>query len=158
MYRSHSCSKYGSLQTSTTGLFLVSAEGVRAAWIVTGLSLYGALWALALSRSFALRPTLVTANEIVVCFGLLFTLRIPRNVIRAVGRVPLPDATVVPRNAQACVFIGFTRPLEARRMLGFTKQLTAIGLHPDDVAAFELALEGSVRQSFIQSTPVPVPL
>jgi hypothetical protein len=115
-----------------------------AAWILTGLSLYGALWAVALGRSFALRPTLLTDDALLIRFGLLFSLRLPLQEIRAVSRQPLAGATPVPRNSTPSIFLSFRHPLTAEKMLGFTTQMPAIGLSPDDTDAFEKALLAAV--------------
>ena len=113
---------------------------VTPAWVITGLSLYGALWAMALGRSFALRPTLVGREEIVVRFGLLFSLRVPVECIRAVRREPVPGAVILPRKTPPALYIEFTRPLEAEKMFGFTKRVVAIGLSADDEPGLEDAL------------------
>jgi hypothetical protein len=119
---------------------VVGHWSVTSAWVVTGLSLYGALWAVALGRSFALRPTLVGREEIVVRLGLLFSLRIPMECIGAIRREPVPDAVIVPRKSSPALYIEFTRPLEAEKMFGFTKRVVAIGLSADDEAGLEDAL------------------
>lgn len=101
------------------------------AWALTGLSVYGAVWIFALGRSFTLRPGFVTDSEVVVRFGLLFSLRIPKDCIRAVQREPMAGALRVPRNSEPNIYLEFTQPLDAERMLGFRKQITAIGLSVD---------------------------
>ena len=101
------------------------------AWVLTGLSVYGALWIFALGRSFALRPGFIGESEIVVRFGLVFSLRIPKDCIETMQREPINGALRVPRNGTPNVYFEFTRPLEAERMLGFRKQVTAIGLTVD---------------------------
>ena len=106
-----------------------------AAWILTAMSLYGALWAFALSRSFALRPTLVTADALLVRFGLLFSLRILLTSLRGVSRKPVPGAHIVPRNADPSFYLEFTEPLEASLLLGLTKQISSVGLSADDSEA-----------------------
>lgn len=114
---------------------VVAHWSVTAAWILTGLSLYGALWAFALSRSFALRPTLVTADALLIRFGLLFSLRVPFTSLRTVSREPISgamDALIIPRNSEPAFYLEFTEPLAAERMLGFTKRISAIGLGADD--------------------------
>jgi hypothetical protein len=101
------------------------------AWILTGFSLYGALWIFALGRSFALRPGFVTESEILVRFGLAFSLRIPKDCIETVQREPIADAMRVPRNSVPNVYIRFKQPLDAERMLGFKKSVSAIALCVD---------------------------
>jgi hypothetical protein len=110
---------------------LAAHWNVTLAWVLTGLGMYSALWAFALGRSFILRPGFVTESEIVVRFGLLFTLRIPKDCVKVVQREAVAGAIPIPRNAAPNVYLEFTRPLEAERMLGFTRQVTAIGLCVD---------------------------
>jgi hypothetical protein len=101
------------------------------AWVLTGLSVYGALWIFALGRSFALRPGFITESEILVRFGLAFSLRIPKDCIETVQRTPIADAMRVPRNSAPNVYIRFKQPLEAERLLGFKKSVNAIALCVD---------------------------
>ncbi|MGD1069184.1 MAG: hypothetical protein ABSB15_03505 [Bryobacteraceae bacterium] len=116
---------------------VIAHWSVKAAWIMTVLSLYGALWAVALGRSFALRPTLVGNGEILVRYGLLFSLRIPVDSIGAMGREALPGAVAVPGKTSPTLYISFNRPLEAEKMFGFTKRFNAIGLSADDAQGLE---------------------
>jgi hypothetical protein len=116
---------------------LVAHWSVKWAWTMTVLSLYGAFWALALGRSFALRPALVGTDEIVVRYGLLFSLRIPVDSIGAMGREALPGAVAVPGKTSPTLYISFNRPLEAEKMFGFTKRFNAIGLSADDAQGLE---------------------
>lgn len=102
------------------------------AWILTGLSLYGALWAVAVSRSFHLLPSLISPTEIHIRFGLLFSLTIPVSEIRSISRSALPNATIVPRNSTPDLYLEFAQPLEARLMLGFTKRTQVVGISIDD--------------------------
>ena len=102
------------------------------AWVLTALSLYGALWAFALGRSFALRPTLVTADALLVRFGLLFSLRIPFTSVRGISPEPVPGAQILPRNTEPAFYLEFTEPLEARMLPGLTKRIASIGLSADD--------------------------
>jgi hypothetical protein len=101
------------------------------AWVLTGLSVYGALWIFALGRSFALRPGFVTESEILVRFGLAFSLRIPKDCIDTVQREPITDAMRVPRNSAPNVYIRFKQPLEAERVFGLKRPVSAIGLCVD---------------------------
>lgn len=87
----------GSLLEAAPVHLVIAHWNPKAAWIMTALSLYGALWACALGRSFALRPMLLSEREILVRFGLLFSLRIPVECIRAIRREALPGTLVIPR-------------------------------------------------------------
>ena len=123
-------------------LLLAFKWSVTAAWVATGLSIWGAIWMTAMSRAFALRPTLVSSESIVVRYGLLFRLRIPAGSIQSIDAgSDLPAGTrVIPKDAPPSVCIRFKQPLDAEIMFGFTKRLTAIGLSADDAAGFADAL------------------
>ena len=110
---------------------LAARWSLTAAWVLSGLGLYSGIWMFALGRSFALRPGYVTDDEIVVRFGLLFSLRIPRDAIRLIQREPIEGATPIRRSAVPNLYISFTRPLEAERALGFTRLLSAIAIQLD---------------------------
>ena len=99
-------------------------------------------WLVALGRSFSLRPTLVTNDEIVVRFGLVFSLRIPFSALRRVTREPIPGALVLPRNSTPNLYLEFEQPLEAERLLGITQRVTALGLCADDEIALTADLRG----------------
>jgi len=105
-----------------------------AAWTLTGLSLYGALWAVASSRSLALRPAFVTAETLTLRFGLLFHLEIPRDAILSVSTEPLERATLIPRRGEANLYLQLTHPLRAERILGLGKMVQSLGIcadHPE---------------------------
>jgi hypothetical protein len=118
------------------------------AWIETGLSAWGAIAIMAMSRAFALRPMLVSSDGIVVRYGLLFRLRIPVDHIQSIETgADCPAGTrVVPRSTPASVCIRFSVPLEAEFLLGITKRVSAIGLSADDVAGFTGALNQLTRR------------
>ena len=101
------------------------------AWVLTGLSVYGALWIFALGRSFALRPGFIAESEILVRFGLAFSMRIPKDCIETVQSEPIADAMRVPRNSAPNVYIRFKRPLEAERFFGLKRSVSAIALCVD---------------------------
>jgi hypothetical protein len=118
-----------------------------AAWIATGLSVWGAVWMMAMSRAFALRPMLVGPDGIVVRYGLLFRLRIPAGCIQSMETgAELPAGIrIVPKGTPPSVFISFTEPLQAELLLGFTRKIGAIGLSADDAAGFTDALNELAR-------------
>ncbi len=140
---------------------VIARWSVTGAWILTGLSLYGMLWAVALSRSFAMRPTLVSDRGILLRFGLLFSLWVPVESIRSISATPVPGAVPVPRNTSGNLFIEFTEPLEAEKMLGFTTRISAVAIRADDAQSFrdtllELMPENTSRplKSYCQTAVV----
>ncbi len=112
------------------------------AWILTAVSLWGALWMLALSRSFRLRPTLVHRDGMVVRFGLLCRLIIPAEKILCIepGASAPKGTWIVPRSTSPSVCVRFTEPLEIEFLAGITKRVEAIAISADDDTAFQDAL------------------
>ena len=109
------------------------------AWTLTGLSVYGAVWLVAVARSFALRPVLATDTELVVRAGLLWTVRVPRcsiscedpGAICEIRLTPLGNPNVVLRLAD---------PVRARGLYGRTRSVHALALSLDEPEAFRRAI------------------
>lgn len=112
-----------------------------AAWILTGLSLYGALWVVAIARSLTLRPALVTDEALTLRFGLIFNLEIPREAIQTISTQPIEGATLVPRRAEANLYLHLNRPHRAERILGLGKAVQTLGLCADEPEALLAALK-----------------
>jgi hypothetical protein len=123
---------------------VVAHWSTTAAWIATGLSLYGAFWLTALSRSFELRPALVSQAEILLRLGLLAQLRIPVSAVRAVSKSIPADAVILPRQTAPELYIEFTRPLQLEKPFGMRRIVTGIAVSADDSAEFEQAVFSSV--------------
>jgi hypothetical protein len=107
---------------------VVAQWSSTAAWVLSGLTVYGAFWAFAMARAFALRPTLVSRDEVWVRFGLLRQIRIPVEAIREV------------RREAGDVCLDFKRPLRMEALLGMKRTLTNIAVSADDAAGFERAV------------------
>lgn len=121
------------------------------AWIATGLSLWGAVWMLALCRAFALRPTVVAPDSITVRFGLLFRVKIPAASIATLEYINAPDGVrVVPKATPASVYIRFREPLNAEFPGGFTRPIEAIGLSADDDLSFREAISQLIGTDLLQ--------
>lgn len=114
---------------------LVARWSVTAAWILTALSVYGAVWLIAVARSFSLRPVLVTDDELIVRAGLLWTVRIPRSQV-AIERPGGPSDLRVPLLADPNVVLRLAEPLVARDLYGMTRKVSTVAIGFDDPAAF----------------------
>lgn len=99
-----------------------------AAWIATGLSLYGMIWLIGIARSFSLRPSLFTPEGIWIRYGLLYSLYIPGECLQRTSGADFPAR---PKGAAPTIQFAFTHPLEATVALGFKREVTGIGLRPD---------------------------
>lgn len=124
-------------------LILANRWSLTAAWVATGLSLWGTALLVAISRAFAVRPMLVSTEGIVVRYGLLFRLHIPVECIQSIElatSLPL-GVKVVPKDSPASVYIRFNQSLDAELILGFTKKTKGIGISADDSAGLASALQ-----------------
>jgi hypothetical protein len=113
------------------------------AWIATGTSLYAAVWLIGLARSIELSPVLVGPDYVDVRYGLLFRLRIPREMIARVRRAQPEDATsaaVLPRRSEPNLSIELTAPMEAEKLFGAHKRVKCIAVAADEEGAFAEAL------------------
>lgn len=123
---------------------LLSHWSPMSAWIVTGVSLYGAIWALGIARSFARRPALVGPDYLDLRYGLWFRLRAPADAIRGVHRIDRNDVgadVVVPKKSEPNLRVELVAPLEAEGPFGLLKRVSHIAFTADDVEAFQHALE-----------------
>jgi hypothetical protein len=111
-----------------------------AAWVATGVSLYGALWCVALARSLALRPTFVGLREAEIRFGMLLTLKVPGGSIKSIGQEAAPGVRTIPRSSEPNVCLTFGQPLEARWIFGIRRPMEAISLAADDPEGLTAAL------------------
>ena len=94
-----------------------------------------------MSRTFELRPTLVSATEIVLRFGLLAQLRIPVSAIRRVTREIPEGSMVIPRRTAPELYIEFNRPLEIDKLPGFRQTIGRIAVSADQGAEFAAAID-----------------
>ena len=112
-----------------------------AAWIVSGLSLYGAIWLLGLARAFRLRPVLISDEYLDLRYGLLFRLRVDREMIAQVRRAEAGDLPyAVPRKSEPRVCIELSQPMSAEGLFGMRRTVTRVAVTPDDETAFVRAL------------------
>ena len=105
-----------------------------AAWVLTGISVYGVIWLVALVRSLGLRPAYVEAEAATIRFGLLFSLRIPARSIASVSSEIAPAALVIPRRATPSVCVELTEPLLAERIFGMHRMVNSIAVAADEPA------------------------
>jgi hypothetical protein len=114
---------------------LIHLWNPMAAWTATGLSLYAAVWLLGLARSIDLRPSLAGDGYVEIRYGLLFRLRVERDMIAQVRRATAADvssATVVPRRSDPTVCIELAAELEAEKMFGMRSKTSRIAIAADE--------------------------
>jgi hypothetical protein len=119
---------------------LVMRWNVKAAWVLTVLSVYGAIWLVGMARAFVLRPVLVGNGELVIRSGLLWTLHAPLDRIASIHRGGgASDLRLCP-GGDPNVAMEFSEPMIAAGMFGRRRRVTRVALSIDDPPAFERAL------------------
>lgn len=110
----------------------------KLAWIMTALSIYGAVWMIAVARSFNALPILVDSEGISLRRGMLASMYIPRDAIASISNKP--DASIKYARfavlADPTVYINFKTPLEVELPMGFTRQIRGASIAPDDAPGF----------------------
>jgi hypothetical protein len=103
------------------------------AWAATALSLYAGVWLIGLARSIDLRPSLAGPDFLEIRYGLLFRLHVPRERIAQVRRAGMDDkCAAVPRRSEPELCIELTGMLEAERLFGTRRMVTAVAVALDD--------------------------
>lgn len=136
------------LPIEVVGLHLLVARwSISAAWVLTALSLYSALWILAEMNAVRLRHVEVQKEALVVRIGLRWTLRVPYAAIAGVysadSAPPVPskahylEATAMGKLAYLITLKG---PLMAHGLYGIRKEILYIGLGLDEPDRFEATL------------------
>jgi hypothetical protein len=111
------------------------------AWIATGLSVYSMIWLTGLARAFHLRPVLAGRDYLHLRYGLLFQLRVPKEMIAVVRPAEATDSKwAVPRRSEPNVCIEFVRAMDAEGLFGIRRRVNAVALTPDDEKGFAQAL------------------
>lgn len=123
--------------------FLVASWSPIAAWILTLLSLYGALWLLADYRATVLRPVLAGAREVCFRSGLRWRARVGRDVIaRVERRDPGPEAGAVSLELLITpnLWIEFTQPVVLEGPYGLQRSARWIAICVDEPRELQQAL------------------
>lgn len=113
---------------------LLAHWSTTVAWVVSALSLYGAVWFVGLARSIWLRPLLCGDDCIDVRYGLMFRLRIPCQMIRRVGRTAEQSSPGYARlpGEPANVFIDLLSEMDSEKLFGFRRKVRGVALSADD--------------------------
>ncbi len=121
---------------------IVAHSSVLAAWLLTALSVYGAVWLIAIARSFALRPILVVGSELVIRSGLVATLRVPLAGIASATSISdagSGDWNMIPLSAPN-LRLTFATPIEGSALYGRKRTVREVALAVDEPSAFVAAL------------------
>lgn len=125
-----------------------------AAWALTGLSTWGAVWLVAAARSLALRPILLGNGELLIRSGMLSTLRVPLPKIAAVRTANFGEGRVVPPMSDPNVLLEFSEPMVMCGMYGIRRRVARIALAVDDPTGLVRAL-GAGRTPRVSSPAGP---
>ena len=113
--------------------FIVQRWSVRAAWLIFGLSIYGALLLIALARSFTLRPIIVTAQSVLIRSGLIWSVDISRDNIARVSPSGSDgvDCLRVTGMSEPNVLVELHQSVIAEGLYGRRKSIRRIGISAD---------------------------
>ena len=124
---------------------LVRLWSPLAAWILTGLSVYAAIWLIGDFHAVRLRPVLVGDGRLELRLGLRWTASIPIESIRSVAAAPSDEAR--PDEYLKAVLLGapnrrieLSEPVRADGAYGYTRRVRTIDLQIDDAARFDRTL------------------
>ena len=121
---------------------LVHQVSPAAAWVVTGLGVYGAVWLLGDLRATRLQPHVLTATHLHLRVGLRQAADVPLSRVasarRARGASGGVDLVAV---GDPDLLLTLREPVEVRGLLGRVRQADVLGVAVDDVAGLRRALE-----------------
>lgn len=125
---------------------LVALWSTAAAWVLTGLSLYGILWIVGDFQALRHRPLRLEADRLYLRLGMRWEVEVPLDAvvdITPLARAPQKqegylDMTVfgAPR-----YLVRLNRPLTAHGPYGWRKDVRSVGFAVDDRERFEDALQ-----------------
>lgn len=130
---------------------LISQWSIVAAFLVTALSVYAAIWLIGDARARVMRPVVIGDDHLRLECGIQMEAVIPRSNIEAVcfsendiNVLGKADKLNYGTFYQANVWVVVKQPLEIRTMLG-KKRVQAIGVSLDDPKAFGDVIELSLK-------------
>jgi hypothetical protein len=148
-FSSHKRSGHGGLVFALLALTAVEVIAIHVllalwspvlAWIITALSLYGALWLLADYRASILRPVLVDSDDVWLRAGLRWQARVPRRMVSAVVRTA-PRSQECTRSLAFLttpnLWLEFSEPISLAGPYGIRRRVRKVGLFVDNPAEFE---------------------
>lgn len=151
-FSTHQCSGAASLFGMLAGISLVEVPLLHlliarwshtAAWTISAIGAYGAIWLAGMARALVLRPILLGGGEMVIRSGILWTLRVPLDRIASIHRGGgASDLRLCP-GSDPNLAMEFSEPIVAAGIFGIRRQVTRVALALDDPAGFESALNAA---------------
>lgn len=139
----HERSGHGGLAFATIAILALEGLAVHAwiarwspvaAWVLSALTAYTAIWVWADFRAAKHRPTLVGPDAVLFRGGLRWSVEVPRHQIKSVG----PKTDVDPKErlnltfmSEPTVWVELEEPVVARGLYGIERAVRTIGLEPD---------------------------
>jgi hypothetical protein len=119
---------------------LVMRWSITAAWILSALGAYGAIWLAGMARALALRPVLVGNGELVLRCGILWTLRVPLDRVASIHQSGGASDLQLCPGGDPNLTMEFSEPVIATGIFGIRRPVTRVALSLDEPAAFERCL------------------
>jgi len=122
---------------------LVQMWSTKAAWIVTALDLYGALWLIGDYHALRLRPTYAAGGVLHLRYGLRWSAEIPLDDIEAVDDVrgesewKRQGILKMAMLDEPKYLVRLRRPITVNGLAGIRRTIHAVAILPDDIEAFE---------------------
>ena len=123
---------------------VVMRWSVVGAWALTGFSVYGMVWLIAMARAFAVRPVLVRGGELVARSGMMWTVRVPLAAIRAMESGGAGYDLKLPPACEPNVILRLAEPVTAHGMYGMTRRISSLALAVDDRGGLVRALQHEI--------------
>jgi hypothetical protein len=130
---------------------LIQTWSVRAAWVVTLLDLYGAVWLLGDYHAMRLRPIAIDETTLHVRLGFRWSISIPLQNIAAIEPVRSESdwkrkgVLKVALLDEPRLLVRLNAPATAIGLAGIRKTIDAVALLPDDLEGFEEALRNAIQ-------------
>ncbi len=123
---------------------LVRHWSATAAWVLTGLDIYGVIWLIGDYHALRLRPTTITDGVLHLHYGLRWSAEIPLANIAGIAPASADwkrkGVLSVAMLDEPRLVIALRKPVVARGLLGIQRTIDAIAILPDEPERFEAAL------------------
>jgi hypothetical protein len=132
---------------------IVQLWSVKAAWIVTTLDIYGALWLIGDYHALRLRPTRIEDDTLIISYGLRWHAAIPLAAISAIEPVrseadwKRKGVLKVAILDEPRLMIRFRSPQTVHGLAGLTRRIDAVAILADDDVDFETTLRAAMPAS-----------
>lgn len=134
--------------------FLIGRWSNVAAWVLTALSIYGAMWLIGDYRAMCLRPIRLDEEALHIHLGLRWSARIP---LCDIARVESPGLDFVPQKSSGYLrstvlgepelLISLKHENIADGLFGLKKRFRQVGVAPDEIGLFEATLDEYIKTS-----------